>query len=194
MGGLCPTISNSLRVFREEFYRQNLGQRLQGVGLSLVGGDAPGILCSAWSYHLPPELGDLVPAAAAKSLHSCPTLCNPIDGSPPGSPIPGILQATTLEWVAISFSNAWKWKGKVKLLSRAKLLATPWIVNFQRYIRICKQTDKPNPKSLLFYEKHHQPICNFTRLFFFSQRRSGPPLSIHQGFTCALDLTRAWTS
>ena len=57
-------------------------------------------------------------AAAAKSLQSCPTLCDPIDGSPPGSPVPGILQARTLEWVAISFSNAWKWKVKVKLLSR----------------------------------------------------------------------------
>ena len=54
-----------------------------------------------------------VAAAAAKSLQSCPTLCDPIDGSPPGSPIPGILQARTLEWVAISFSNAWKWKVKV---------------------------------------------------------------------------------
>ena len=58
-------------------------------------------------------------AAAAKSLLSCPTLCDPIDGSPPGSPVPGILQARTLEWVAISFSNAWKWKVKVKSLSRA---------------------------------------------------------------------------
>ena len=55
-------------------------------------------------------------AAAAKSLQLCPTLCDPIDGSPPGSPIPGILQARTLEWVAISFSNVWKWKVKVKLL------------------------------------------------------------------------------
>ena len=65
-------------------------------------------------------------AAAAKSLQSCPTLCNPWDGSPPGSPVPGILQARTLECVAISFSNAWKWKVKVKLLSRVRLLATPW--------------------------------------------------------------------
>ena len=56
-------------------------------------------------------------AASAKSLQSRPTLCDPIDGSPPGSAIPGILQARTLEWVAISFSNAWKWKVKVKLLS-----------------------------------------------------------------------------
>ena len=60
-------------------------------------------------------------AAAAKSLQSCPTLCDPIDGSPPGSPVPGILQARTLEWVAISFSNACKWKVKVKLLSRVRL-------------------------------------------------------------------------
>ena len=65
-----------------------------------------------------------VPAAAAKSLQSCPTLCDPTDGSPPGSPVPGILQARTLEWVAISFSKAWKWKVKVKSLSRVWLLAT----------------------------------------------------------------------
>ena len=64
-------------------------------------------------------------AAAAKSLQLCPTLCNPIDGSPPGSPIPGILQARTLEWVAISFSNAWKWKVKVKSLSRVLTLSDP---------------------------------------------------------------------
>ena len=70
-------------------------------------------------------------AAAAKSLQSCPTLCYPIDGSPPGSPVPGILQARTLEWVAISFSNAWKWKVKVKSLSRVQLLATPWSAAYQ---------------------------------------------------------------
>ena len=64
--------------------------------------------------------------AAAESLQSCPTLCDPIDGSPPGSPIPGILQARTLEWVAISFSNAWKSKVKVKSLSHVWLLVTPW--------------------------------------------------------------------
>ena len=67
----------------------------------------------------------------AKSLQSCPTLCNPIDGSPPGSPIPGILQAKTLEWVAISFSNAWKWKVKVKSLSRVWLFVTPWSAAYQ---------------------------------------------------------------
>ena len=67
----------------------------------------------------------------AKSLQSCLTLCNPIDGSPPGSPIPGILQARILEWAAISFSNAWKWKVKVKLLSRVRLLVTPWTAAYQ---------------------------------------------------------------
>ena len=65
------------------------------------------------------------------SLQSCLTLCDPIDGSPPGSPVPGILQARTLEWVAISFSNAWKWKVKVKSLSHARLLATPWTAAYQ---------------------------------------------------------------
>ena len=70
-------------------------------------------------------------ATAAKSLQSCSTLCDSIDGSPPGSPTPGILQAKTLEWVAISFSNAWKWKVKVKSLSRVLLLATPWTAAYQ---------------------------------------------------------------
>ena len=63
-------------------------------------------------------------AAAAKPLQSCPTLCDPTDSSPSGSPVPGILQARILEWVSISFSNAWKWKVKVKLLSYVRLLAT----------------------------------------------------------------------
>ena len=67
----------------------------------------------------------------AKSLQLCPTLCDPIDGSPPGSPVPGSLQARTLEWVAISFSNAWKWKVKVKSLSRVRLLVTPWTAAHQ---------------------------------------------------------------
>ena len=69
--------------------------------------------------------------AAAKSLQSCPTLCDPRDGSPPGSLAPGILQARTLEWVAISFSKAWKWKEKVKSLSRVRLLETPWTAAYQ---------------------------------------------------------------
>ena len=70
-------------------------------------------------------------AAAAKSLQSCPTLCDPIDSSPPGSSVHGILQARTLEWVTISFSSAWKWKVKVKSLSRVRLLATPWTAAHQ---------------------------------------------------------------
>ena len=69
--------------------------------------------------------------AAAKLLQSCPTLCDPIDGSPPGSSVPGILQARTLEWVAISFSKAWKWKVKVKSLSRVQPFETPWTAAYQ---------------------------------------------------------------
>ena len=90
-----------------------------------------------WSYNTVPFLvvfllyGILFNAAAAKLLQSRPTLCDPIDGSPPRSSIPGILKARTLEWVAISFSNAWKWKVKVKLLSHGWLLATPWTAAHQ---------------------------------------------------------------
>ena len=69
--------------------------------------------------------------ATANLLQSCPTLCDPIDGNPPGSIVPGILQARTLEWVAISFSNAWKWKVKGKSLSRVWLLGTPWTAAYQ---------------------------------------------------------------
>ena len=80
-------------------------------------------------------------AAAAKSLQSCPTLCDPIDGSPLGSPVPGILQARTLEWVAISFSNAWKWKVKVKSLSRVRLFESPWTAAYQAPpSRTCEKT------------------------------------------------------
>ena len=82
-------------------------------------------------FIFPQQFELLSAAAAAKSLQSCPTLCDPIDGSPPGSPVPGILQARTLEWVAISFSNAWKWKVKVKSLSRVQLFATPWTAAYQ---------------------------------------------------------------
>ena len=70
-------------------------------------------------------------AAAAKSLQSCLTLCDPIDGNPPGSSVPGILQARTLEWVAISFSDAGKCKVKVKSLSCIQLLATPWTIAYK---------------------------------------------------------------
>ena len=75
----------------------------------------------------------LLLTTTTKSLQLCPTLCDPIDGSPPGFPVPGTLQARTLEWVAISFSNAWKWKVKVKVksLSRVRLFETPWTTAFQ---------------------------------------------------------------
>ena len=86
---------------------------------------------------------DYCGSAAAKSLQSCPTLCDPIDGSPPGSPIPGILQARTLEWAAISFSSAWKWKVKVKTLSHVQLFVTPWTAAHQASLSIT------NSRSLL---------------------------------------------
>ena len=78
-----------------------------------------------WSQYTYPS------AAAAKSLQSCLTLCDPVDGNAPGSPLPGILQARKLEWVAISFSNAWKWKVKVKSLSHVQLFTTPWTAAYQ---------------------------------------------------------------
>ena len=77
------------------------------------------------------QLQRVYAATAANLLQSCPILCDPIDGSPPGSPIPGILQAKTLEWVDISFSNAWKWKVKVMSLSRVQLLTTSWTAAYQ---------------------------------------------------------------
>ena len=75
---------------------------------------------------LVPIFSSFYPGAAL-----CPTLCDPIDSSPRGSPVPGIFQARTLEWVAISFSNAWKWKVKVKSLSHVRLFATPWTAAYQ---------------------------------------------------------------
>ena len=86
--------------------------------------------------------------AAAKSLQSCPTLCDPIDGSPSGSLVPGILQARTQEWVAISFSNTWKWKVKAKPLSRVRLPATPWTAAHQA------------PPSLGFSRQEHWSGCH----------------------------------
>ena len=84
-----------------------------------VGDGQRSLACySSWGHK------ELYATATAKSLQSCPTLCDPIDSSPPGSPVPGILQARILEWVAISLSNAWKWKVKVKSLSRFRLFAT----------------------------------------------------------------------
>ena len=94
-------------------------------GLLLLQSGIPKLICLVFTEPLNYWAG------AAKLLQSCPTLCNPIDGSPPGSPVPGILQARILEWVAFSFSNAWKWKVKGKSLSRVWLLATPWTAAYQ---------------------------------------------------------------
>ena len=96
-------------------------------------GRSTGVGCHALLQGIFPVQGSSNPAAAAaaKSLQSCLTLCDPIDGSPPGSPVSGIFQARTLEWVAISFPNAWKWKVKVKSLSQVRLFATPWTAAYQ---------------------------------------------------------------
>ena len=93
------------------------------------GGQNTGV--SALASFLPKNTQDWSTSPHAKSLQSCPTLCDPINGSPPGSPIPGILQARTLEWVVISFSNAWKWKVKVQSLNRVRLFTTPWTAAHQ---------------------------------------------------------------
>ena len=118
-------------------------------------------------------------AAAAKSLQSCPTLCDPIDGSPPGSPVPGILQARTLEWVAISFSNAWKWKVKGKSLSRVRLLATPWTAAHQA------------PPSMGFSRQEYWSgvplpspsfVISYLKMSFEMHRRYFPRLCCHPQF------------
>ena len=84
-----------------------------------------------WKYEVLAFMEMSAAAAAAKSVQSCLTLCDPVDVSPPGSPVPRIPQARTLEWVAISSSNAWKWKVKVKSLSPVWLFATPWTAAHQ---------------------------------------------------------------
>ena len=105
-------------------------------------------------------------AAAAKSPQSYPTLCDPIDSSPPGSTIPGIFQTRTLEWVAISFSNAWKWKVKVKSLSRVRLFATPWTEAYQAppSVGFSRQEYWSGFHCLLFL--NHEWIFNFVKWFF----------------------------
>ena len=121
---------------------------------------------SGHSYLIPYFRGffQIYTAAAAKLLQSCPTLCDPID-SPWGSPIPGILQVRTLEWVAISFSNAWKWKLKVKLLSCVRLLATPWTAAHQAplYMGFSRQeywsgVPLPSPQ---IYTTEYNICCEF---------------------------------
>ena len=105
-------------------------------------------------------------AATAKSLQSCPTLCDPIDGSPPGSPVPGILRARTVEWVAIAFSNAWKWKVKVKSLSCVRLFATPWTAAHQAPPSVGFSRQKywsgvPSPSPSIIY------TCNSFHIYIF---------------------------
>ena len=115
---------SSLNIFKSQFYKEYLLYYLQYRRKPMQ--EISWIPCSWGLYHLM-----AIAAAAAKLLQLCPTLCNPIDGSPPGSPIPGILQARILEWVAVSFSNEWKWKVKVKPLSHVWLPATPWTAAYQ---------------------------------------------------------------
>ena len=109
-------------------------QLLSYLGFSYLGRGVSLHSCSSKMLPLSKRLLKIFNKAitiAAKSLQSCPTLCNPINGRPPSSPVPGILQARTLEWVAISFSNVWKWKVKVKSLSSVRPLATPWTAAYQ---------------------------------------------------------------
>ena len=105
--------------------------------------------------------------AAAKSLHSCPTLCNPRDSSPPSSAVPRTLQVRTLEWVAISFSNAWKWKVKVKSLSRVRLPATPWTAAHQAPPSMGFSRQKyrsgvplPSPQDTWYYAANSKCLVN----------------------------------
>ena len=121
--GLIPGLGRSPEAGHMETHSSILAWRIQWT-------EEPGRLQSRGSQRVRHDWGTAA-AAAAKSLQSCPTLCDPRDRSPPGSAIPGILQARTLEWVAISFSNAWKWKVKVKSLSCVQLFATPWTAAYQ---------------------------------------------------------------
>ena len=107
------------------------------------------------------------------SLQSCPTLCDPTDGSPPASPVPGILQARTLEWVAISFSNAWKWKVKVKSLSRVRLFTTPWTAAYQASLPMGFSRQEywsgvplPSPNYFLYLSSFSLPWLFFYSYFF----------------------------
>ena len=123
---LCNTFQSIDKVAKTSSSRNNvfsnfvpsyysLLQLIQSVAVYWSGTRLSAAICSKYAA-----------AAAAKSLQSRPTLCDPIDSSPSGSPVPGIIQTRTLEWSAISFSNAWKWKVKVKSLIRVRLPATPW--------------------------------------------------------------------
>ena len=127
LGGLQSMGSQRVRHDWEAFTSLHNGDA--DIQNKLVGTVGEGEGGTNWESSI--ETYPAATAAAAKSLQSCRTLCDPIDGSLPGSPVSGILQARTLEWVAISFSNAWKWKVKVKSLSHVRLLATPWTAAYQ---------------------------------------------------------------
>ena len=127
-GKLDQKIWNIPSIFS---HSTRVGGAVQNICLGEKAEEFLSFLVLMLSLHLPARETRAAAAAAAKSLQSCPILCDPTDGSPPGSPVPGILQARTLEWVAIAFSNAWKWKWKVKSLSRVRPLATPWTEGFQ---------------------------------------------------------------
>ena len=139
---------------------------------------------------------------AAKSLPSCLTLCHPRDSSPPGSPVPGILQARTLEWVAISFSKAWKWKVKVKSLSLVRLFITPWTAahqdplsmgfSRQEYYQFIYPIASALGKMILVVTLD-LPSCKLIMmvgmggfaLFWFSDRSKHMIFSLFQPFSCS---------
>ena len=138
-------------------------------------------------------LGSFAAAAAAKSLQSCSTLCNHIDGSPPGSLVPGILQARTLEWISISLSNAWKWKVKVKVksLSRVQLLATPWTTAYQAppsmgFSRQEYWSGVPLSSYLLPKDRSFSHICHFRWLHISL-------FCLIQAAVCALSLSMQYS-
>ena len=121
---LLPPTATSIRIFSNESTLRIRWPKYWSFSFNISPSSEYSVLI--WSVFLSAKS-----AAAAKSLHSCRTLCDPIDGSPQGSTVPGILQARTLEWVAISFSSVWKWKVKVKSLSRVRLFSTPWTAAHQ---------------------------------------------------------------
>ena len=145
--------------------------------------------------------------AAAKSLQSCLTLCNPRDGSPPGSSIPGILQARTLECVAISFANAWKWKVEVKSPSRVGLLKTPWTAAYQAplYMGFSRQEywsglPLPSPRKRIGQSKHPLPKTQEKTLHMDITRWSTPKSDwlyslqpkMEKLYTVSKNKTRSW--
>ena len=155
------------------FWLSSLSQKLYIRGPPLLLWNSGSELSEKLSFGFKPSVAA---AAAAKSLQSCRTLCNPVEGSPPGSSVPGILQASILEWVAISFSNAWKWKVKVKSLSRARLLATPWTGPYQA------------PPSMGFSKQEYWSGVNLAIRSSWSEPQSAPDLV----FADCIELLHLW--